>query len=146
MKQLVLDAMNEVMDDELKWDELVGRLVTSPMRYSESLVWEPLTKNRSQKRVDDVLCGRGFLGRAPGISLATSRVISNDQRDIIIDRLFALGQLYEVENDLLAQTIFRHIEQGLPIDNKVLANASNQLQVVLTDLLVEGVLQYRRAR
>ena len=141
MKQLVLDAVHEAMDDDLLWDELVGRLVTNPMRYSEPLDWEPVDEKSAKELVEQVIQGRGVLQRAPGVSLATSRVELTGGRGHV-DRLFAAGQSWEMENNDCALGFFGRIERGQTIGNEAMLLASDGLKELLVNMLVEGVVVY----
>ena len=140
MKQLVLDALNEAMDDDLLWDDLVGRLVTNPMRYWEPLEWEPLDNVAAERCVDDVVQGRGALQRAPGVSLATSRVELTGGG--YVDRMFAAGQSWEIANDEGALGIFSRIRSGQTIGDEALSIASDRLKELLVSMLVEGNVIY----
>ena len=140
MKQLVLDAMNEAMDDDLLWDDLVGRLVTNPMRYWEPLEWEPLDNVAAKSCVEDVAQGRGVLRRAPGVSLATSRVELMGGEHV--DRLFAAGQSWEITNDEGALGMFCYIESGQTIGDEAMSIASDGLKELVVSMLVEGIVVY----
>jgi hypothetical protein len=113
MKTLVMNAMNQVMDDELVWDEIVGRLVTEPKRLlfkeetTTTAKFESIEKmlNRMQQSRQSKNAGADYdegmkdwsLVRTPGISFATSCVLGHKNQTI--HRLFANGEMYETWDD-----------------------------------------------
>ncbi|GKY98692.1 hypothetical protein MPSEU_000825500 [Mayamaea pseudoterrestris] len=143
MKQLVLDAIHETMDDKLLWDELVGKLVTNPMRYSDALDYEPMDEAAASKLLGMVTRNEGSLRRAPGVSFATSRTPNMDD-DVMVDRLFAAGQVWEIANDGNALSLFRSIELGYSLDGSDISGMSGELKQLLVEMLVEGVITYEK--
>ena len=126
MKTLVRNMMDDVLNDESMWDMIVGKLITDPLRYSDSfpipfsddfyshknqsMIWDnasPLDILQSVQQLGH----KASLRKVAGISSATSQVrlppttsscngSSNnrflDTNSTIIDRLFAHGEMYEV--------------------------------------------------
>ena len=148
MKQMVIRAVQDALEDEASWDALVGKLVTEPKRMAEF----PALNERGDDYLDvwgstpkRVLSRvrtrpKAFLLRTPGISFATSRIELVDGQHV--DRLYAHGEMFEVANDALASTIFERIEQGLPVTKNHLGDdASTELEETLLDLIAEGVIQ-----
>jgi 50S ribosomal protein L16 3-hydroxylase len=154
MKRLVLDAVEEILEDELKWDELVGKLVTEPIRYSgnampphdERIRLEPgysdkwgvsppnVLKQVMQNKSRSIL-----LVRAAGVSVATSSVTTKERGRA--ERLFTNGDMWEVWNDLTARSIFCRIERGKALGGTELSNASPGMLEMIEDLIREGLLQ-----
>jgi hypothetical protein len=140
MKQLVLDAVQEIMDNDLLWDELVGKLVTNPMRYSDAFEWKSVDEGRARQCLEKVGRGQGTLQRAPGLSFATSRIATTDGG--YADRLFAAGQVWSIMNEETALGLFNTIESGEHIASATISGAPSPLKQVLVELLVEGVILY----
>jgi 50S ribosomal protein L16 3-hydroxylase len=148
MKKLVLDAIQESMDNDKLWDELVGSLVTRPLRYIDEKEDYDNDEHDNEGIVEDeqfvwkqVLKGKGMLHRAPGISLATSQVLDGENK--CIDRLYASGQLWELENDSKALMIFNCIESGQLMGQEMLQSTSADLQSLLLELIAEGILYHK---
>jgi ribosomal protein L16 Arg81 hydroxylase len=151
MKELVLDAVKGILDDECQWDEVVGRITTESKRFSDSAVvayndiaeqdkdyaeyWGE-TAQEALHRV--VTSGQGVLRRTEGVSFATSVV--KDKQGRIIYRLFASGELFEIIDDSTASAIFEKIERGRSLRANELTSASNQLLGLLESLVAEGFL------
>jgi ribosomal protein L16 Arg81 hydroxylase len=151
MKELVLDALKGILDDECQWDEVVGKITTESKRFSDSAIvayseivehdeefaeyWGE-TAREALNRV--VTSGQGVLRRTEGVSFATSVV--KDQEDRIKDRLFASGEMFEIINDSTASAIFEKIERGHSLRANTLTSASNQLLKLLESLVEEGFL------
>lgn len=151
MKDLVRNAVENLLQDDAAWDELVGKMTTEALRFSEYIVQpdsdtdEYYRENREEdsnnllKRLIE-LGQLATLVRAPGISIATSQITTDDGKSV--DRLFANGSMWEVSNDENAAFIFRRIERGEAVDGKELAViASVQVLRALAELLEAGVLQ-----
>jgi 50S ribosomal protein L16 3-hydroxylase len=148
MRNLVLRAVNDVLDDEVVFDELVGRLVTEPKRlpYDALHPWDDVDDDEYYEAfeetldavLDRVLDGKGTLYRAEGISFATSRVIRRDGG--IIDRLYACGELFEIQDDEKAASVFERIEQGHALSEKNLSGLTPGLREILDKLVAEGFL------
>lgn len=147
MKDMVLQAVENSLQDESAWDALIGKLVTEPKRLSEIATAEDRgdeymvawgsTPRQVLLRVKSH--PRAFLKRVSGVSFATSRIDSAGGD--IVDRLYAHGQMWEVVNDKCASNIFRCIERGAVLTSKqVDCDLSLELEDILLDLLAEGVL------
>lgn len=114
MKKLVKDAVNEIVDDDNLWDELIGKLVTESNRprdnypvpillpdgtpfdedWNNSLgVW-----GDARLAVETVLGGSGALYHAEGVAFSFSSVL--DERSLKTHhRLFANGEMFEIVSD-----------------------------------------------
>lgn len=154
MKQLVRLSVNELLNDDVRWDELVGRLVTEPKRYSDTAL-QPhdsnmededyrLTWGETPADVLNRILARGndqpiaALYRAEGIPVATSQVITPEGDRL--DRIYCYGESYEIKNDDTARSVFWNIERGKPLTRDVVDHASVALVSVLEELIGEGVL------
>jgi 50S ribosomal protein L16 3-hydroxylase len=151
MKELALDAVKGILDDECQWDEVVGKITTESKRFSDNAVvayseivdqdqeyaeyWGE-TAGEALHRV--VTSGQGVLRRTEGVSFATSVV--KDKQGRTIDRLFAFGEMFEIKDDSTASAIFEKIERGHLLQANELADASNQLLELLESLVEEGFL------
>lgn len=152
MKDLVRNAVDDLLDDDLSWDALVGKITTEPIRYAENMVrhidrenenyrktWGETAKELLQNVVhrDD----SALLVRSPGVSIATSRVKTEDGQ--LVDRIFAGGEMWDVKHDETVPDIFHLIERGETIDGDMLSAAqqSKSARLVLEDLVKEGVLR-----
>jgi ribosomal protein L16 Arg81 hydroxylase len=151
MKELVLNAVKGILDDECQWDEVVGKITTESKRFSDNAVvayseivdqdeeyaeyWGE-TAREALHRV--VTSEQGVLRRTEGVSFATSVV--KDKQGRTIDRLFAFGEMFEIIDDSTASTIFEKIERGHSLQANALESASNQLLELLESLVEEGFL------
>jgi hypothetical protein len=151
MKELVLEAVKGILDDECQWDEVVGKITTESKRFSDSAIvaysdiveqdeefaeyWGE-TAREALHRV--VTSGQGVLRRTEGVSFATSVV--KDKQGRINDRLFASGEMFEIINDSMASATFEKIERGYSLRANALTSASNQLLELLESLVEEGFL------
>jgi 50S ribosomal protein L16 3-hydroxylase len=99
MKELALNAIHDIMNDDELWDQLIGEIVTQPNRprdaypvpldeVEESGIW-----GNSHTAVQSVLSGNGVLFRAEGMSFAYSTLAVDDQ---VHYRVFANGNLFQV--------------------------------------------------
>lgn len=148
MKQLVLDAVQDVLNDALAFDELVGRLVTESKRLPHSALhpWDDVDNDEYFEAwgetldglLDRVLNGVGALYRAEGISVATSQVTTKDGSTV--DRLYACGEVFEIKDDPLAAAVFERIEQGHALNAKNLSGLTPSVREVLDQLVAEGFL------
>ena len=142
MKNLVLAAMDEVLENEAQWDELCGRQITSPNRPSinypvplssmdeewknELGVWGDVDST-----IDAVLQGKGCLFRAEGVSFACSSVPSTSKEGGIIHRLFSQGKMFELKrehppndegNGESDRDLVNRIANGPPLDKACLGD------------------------
>lgn len=149
IKRLVLGAVENVLDDEAVFDEIVGRLVTESKRLSYSALhpWDDVDDDEYYEAwgetldglLDRVLEGEGALYRAEGISFATSQIVDKND-STLIDRLYACGELFEVRNDPMAAAVFERIEQGHALNSKNLSGLTDSVREVLDQLVAEGFL------
>lgn len=147
MKTMVLDAVHEITDDPMRWDEVVGKLATEPKRMSENAL-VPYNEIKDSEYLAiwggtprDALArireGRGALYRIEGVSFATSRV---EYDGVITERLFAHGSMWEICDDELATAVLCRIEKGKPITISHIEGLSAPLAELLTNLISEGIL------
>ena len=154
MKDLLLQAVNDVVNSDAVWDEMVGQIVTDSKRpvgdypvpiremsddWKNDLgIWaDPVAT------VDSILSGTGALYRSEGVSFATSTVGNSH-------RLFAQGRTYEIcsggkGNSVAAPALLSRIANGPPLDLEALSNMnlmplSNEVVSFLRELLAEGIL------
>jgi hypothetical protein len=153
MKRLVSEAVDEILDSRLLWDEIVGCLVTEPKRPIESYAAVDEEDDASSRAhalaVAALKGGKGALYRTEGVSFSTS--IVEDSEDIYY-RVFAAGQKFEWKRDKgdstwagCDETILLCLSQGRPLTKEVLAasHASSEAFSILTDLQVQGFVYYR---
>jgi 50S ribosomal protein L16 3-hydroxylase len=157
MKNLVMAALEEVLEDDSQWDDLVGRLVTAPnrptMNYpvplssidkewkSELGIW-----GESESTLNAVMEGKGCLFRAEGISFACSS-ISTTKGDTI-HRLFAQGNTFELngttskddDSNALFNNLVNRIANGRPLDKDFLVEMNNVGRAFLLELIELGFL------
>jgi 50S ribosomal protein L16 3-hydroxylase len=150
MKELLLDAVKGILDDELQWDEVVGKIVTEPKRFSDNAIvaydeivmegedYAEYWGETAGEALQQVGSGQGVIRRAEGVSFATSVV--KDKQGQKIDRLFCSGEMFEIANDTTAAAIFEKIERGHSLRANELSNASDPLLRLLENLVAEGFL------
>jgi hypothetical protein len=148
MKQLVREAVEELLDNEIEWDELVGSAATEPKRFIGSL--QPSFENEYIEQMfkehngdlgeflNKIGDGKGVLRRSGGISFATSAV-STPSGDLIY-RIYASGGMWEIWNDKHASKVFQRIEQGLSVTGEMVAKSSLELRQLLEDWIDDGLL------
>lgn len=162
MKELVIDAVNEILNDDVLWDELVGKVVTETKRlrenypialseadgtpideeWNESLgIW-----GDSSLTVRSVLSGKGVLYQAEGVSFSFSSVQSQDGQ-FIFHRLFANGEMFEVETKIgndnvprMLSCIVRNRELKADVLMKGTDQISSDVIRVLEALVAKGIL------
>lgn len=154
MKQLVLDAVKEVLDDDMTWNNIVGNAVTEPKRFSEwatrpleevlesddghfTSVWGNSAKeilSRVRRRKDYLQCIEGLP--------TASAIISggNDSNKVVT--LFCNGERYEVicssfEEEKVVVDILERIEAGEPV---LIDSSSPETSRWLEALIEDGVL------
>jgi hypothetical protein len=151
MKELVLNTVNGILDDECQWDEVVGKITTESKRFSDSAIvayseiveqdeeYADYWGETAREALHQVVTNKqGVLRRSEGVSLATSVV--KDKQDRRIDRLFASGEMFEIIDDSTAPAIFEKIERGHSLRANDFTSASNQLLELLESLVEEGFL------
>ncbi len=155
MKLLLLDLVHDVVEDDQIWDDLVGRLITSPNRpvfdypaplYEMDQDWLASLGpwGKSETALDAVLSGKGDLRRAEGVSFAWS--ISKDN---LVGKLYAQGRVFCLrgeESYSWMESILDRIANGLPINFHWLQETATNGRVpaptrkLLLELLDEGFL------
>lgn len=112
-KHLVLNALQNMMDDDSVWDEFFGRYATEPKRIRNNYPIPLEDENECDgPTVQDVLNGCGMLYHAEGICFSYSEVNSQGQgvsgTATTIYRLFVNGEMWEsdsADDGILYQTI-----------------------------------------
>ena len=148
MKQLVLDAIHDILDNDPVWDELVGKLVTESNRPRED--YPTALDDMDKSEIDDlgvwgqpnqaiqnVLEGKGALYRAEGISFAYSLLQDGSLR------LYANGRAYPVEQDSspVCELIAQVVDGPCLNSAQLQATADNPHAIQLLErLLREGLL------
>ena len=122
IKTLVLNAVEALLEDEDKLDELVGKLVTEPKRSWDTAFLQPYADIDDPEYLDlwgpnasvalrRVRCataqGGLVLLRAPGISFATTQIQANSKNNEtataapqLVHRLYAHGQRWQVSHPI----------------------------------------------
>jgi hypothetical protein len=169
MKQMVRSAVDDLLNNETEWDELVGTLTTEAIRYSENAMiplveesdayhelWGKSAKEVLQRVI--MLENKAALIRTPGISIAYSQVPRLDKKNDDIHnynnnnnnlhsnmayRLFVHGEMWEVDSthSEAAAILFRCMERGQGLDGTVLSSLIPTLSPLLEDLVERGILR-----
>jgi 50S ribosomal protein L16 3-hydroxylase len=151
MKSLVLNAVQDLLDDDDSWDELVGSLVTAPKRPREDY---PLALSDTEWRgelgvwgnaktaVEAVRNGKGSLYRAEGVSAAFSRISDGSYRLFMNGIAFHIPVVSELEKETTEALLSAIV--GDPVLNSMyISPLSNQPAVLeLLETLVEMGLLY----
>jgi 50S ribosomal protein L16 3-hydroxylase len=153
MKKLVLRAIEEVMETDEIWDDMVGRLITQPNRptvgypvplsemeeeWKETLgLWSD-----ADSTLEAITNGMGALYRAEGISFASSVTTTPLAT---IHRLFAQGRVFEIhDNSPSIALLLSRIANGPPLDQNAISELcigeSSRVTVFLKGLIEEGLL------
>jgi hypothetical protein len=149
MKELALNAMHDIMNDDEVWDQLIGEIATQPNRprdaypmpldeVEESGIW-----GNSHTAVQSVLSGNGALFRAEGVSFAYSILAVEDQ---VHYRVFANGNLFQVVSapDAELQSLVASIVDEPCLTERILTicglNAMEKIVPLLERLVSEGLL------
>lgn len=145
MKKLVQQAVEDILDNETVWDEIVGKLVTRTVRGT-NIVGAPFSPGSSDymdstsEFLRNLLLSGSYLVRTPGISFATTRLNTTDKRSI--DRIYANGDKWEVVDDDGALELFNMIANGDAIGGATFCALSSQQSLrVINNLFNEGILQ-----
>jgi len=160
MKKLVQEAVEEALEDDCLWDDIVGRLTTEPKRYFDDALepYEDLVegdeeyRNRWGEKPDDVLeqiaalpGDSGALYPTEGVPFATSIVTTKDGDTF--DRMFGYGDMWEVQRkrddtatDIVTRIVFERIERGKPITGDLVVKSSPELRHLLEEWIREGLL------
>jgi len=162
LKQLVLEAVHDVLDNPVLWDEIVGEILTAPKRPVD------LYESYNGMNVDNhdgndngryysprehlqmaLENGIGALYPTEGVSFATSVVPTNDGGSWVLYRIFADGQKFEwkgVEADPFGIAVLNAMEIKCRLDKDWMDSHSQQLpdstMLMLEELLRRGVLYY----
>jgi hypothetical protein len=162
MKQLVLEAVNCILEDDSVWDSIVGATVTEAQRYSDTstfpfdLMLDDDDNHDLQRWGSSplealrlVMKGQGRLERATGISFATSIVATqsgsssslSSSSPSFYSRLYADGESWQVacDDDTTSQVFYR-IERGLALDAECLEGIGLELMSTLENLIERGFL------
>jgi 50S ribosomal protein L16 3-hydroxylase len=151
MKQLVLDAVHRVVDDDLIFDEIVGRLVTEPKRFRENypITWEAMGSDcpwdSPRHALEAARQGTGCFFRAEGISFAFSKIESTIAMTTTF-RLYADGEVFELEQqsqdegELATRLLAAICISPFDLDRAILDHLPLQGESLLEKLLVKGYL------
>lgn len=166
LKQMVLEAVEDILDNPLLWDEIVGDAVTVPKRPVETddeAYSEGDTSSARAHVLAALQDGVGALIPTEGVSFATSQVV---QGQCTTSRIFADGQMFEWETttqdvdsneeeqsaELWSSSILFAIDKRLPLDDLTLGTSTSQqtstlffppaLVSALEGLLKQGFLYY----
>ena len=158
LKRMVLEAVEDVLDNPVLWDEIVGSTVTTPKRPIETYSHFADGDNGNSDTADSprthvhaaLQSGVGALYPTEGVSFATSLVRA---RASTFSRVFADGHMFEWEIpkdddqcNAWSHAILSAIDKRLPLDKKLMAGRSTQLssQTVsaLEKLIEQGFLYY----
>ena len=155
MKKLVLQALEEVMESDEIWDDMIGRLITQPNRptvgypvplsemeeeWKETLgLWSD-----ADSTLEAIRNGMGALYRAEGVSFASS-VTTSTTSLATIHRLFAQGRVFEIhDNSPAIALVLSRIANGPPIDQNAISELgigeSSRITGFLKGLIEEGLL------
>lgn len=143
MKQIVLRAMQSLLEDDAEWDQLVGGVITEPIRdddlgsgEEEEILGQDLWKLVHESQY--------YLKRAPGVAAATSRLpeLPESGRHHDVYRLFAHGLMWE-SKDPKVKHLFQRIEQGLPLQSAHLTD-SPELKAIVEELVERRLLRILR--
>ena len=168
MKNLVRNMIDDVMNDDFMWDMIVGKLITDPLRYSDTFpipwdespnqdaLWDTPSPCEILQTVQH-LGPQASLRKVVGIASAISQIrvppTSTLKHATIIDRLYILGEMHEVEsihsnstshNRTVASIIFQRIDDSLPINGTLLRDlniTNSNLSRVLQELIQMGALR-----
>jgi len=150
MKAIVLDAIRNVLDDPVAWDQIVGSITTEPKRPVDMI--SQYTNEDARAHVWAAMKeGKGMLRPIAGVSFATSQC----KDDIFCyHRIFADGQMFqwkislgEGESEATATTttaILSAVHRGQPLSRNTVQGPplSREITAVLEELLREGFLRY----
>jgi 50S ribosomal protein L16 3-hydroxylase len=161
MKILLRNAVNDILNDNLVWDSIVGSILTEPIRYTDTFPISYDDEDPYYKKIWGVsskellnrvrhLGGKACLRRVAGIAFASSRIISQADNDgtIIVDRLFAHGEQYELLNSTHAYSIFSQVERCSLISGALLSviDCSDPIIHTLETLIDRGYLRAQEYR
>jgi ribosomal protein L16 Arg81 hydroxylase len=120
MKRLLRQAVDDILEDDVLWDDMVGQLITEPKRSAAGGGYPiPLRQMSDEWRrdlgiwanadatLDTILKGQGCLFRSEGVSFAASFPMvtygasppEKDAGSVVVHRLFAQGRTFELFRD-----------------------------------------------
>lgn len=144
MKEMVLRSIHSLLEDDAAWDELVGGIITEPIRDDDFGPSHDDDKIMEQSLREMVQNSNYYMKRSPGISVATSIVEMPGLPASY--RLFAHGLMWESQ-DFMAQDIFRRIEQGLGLSSehvKAALESSPEIESILKELFERRLVRFHR--
>ena len=154
MKELVMNAVEDIVNDNQLWDQLVGEIVSEPNRPSDSypiplaeLEDEEGVSSDPHDAVQSVLNGDGALFRAEGVSFAYS-VLTIDH--CLHYRIFANGDVFEMTvpgneaDDEIKSIVASIVEEPCLTSDLFLScggqNIRGKIVPLLEQLVCEGLL------
>lgn len=146
MKQIALRAMQSLLENDAAWDELIGGILTEPIRDDDL---GPSDNDKDEVMDSNlrklVQTSNYYLKRSPGVSVATSIVEMPGSPTSYVYRLFAHGLMWE-SKDPTARDIFHRIEQGPDILSEHLKTAldSPGLESILEELVERRLVRFHR--
>lgn len=153
MKKLVVQAIEEVLETDEIWDDVVGRLITQPNRprvgypvplsemeeeWKETLgLWSD-----ADSTLEAIKNGKGALYRAEGVSFASSVTTTPSAT---VHRLFAQGRQFKIhDNSPSIALLLSRIANGPPLDQNAICElgigGSSRVIEFLKGLIEEGLL------
>lgn len=152
MKRLLLQLVEDFTEDEVLWDDMIGKLITEsnrptigypiPMRDMDGEWKEELGKwANPDATLESVFGGTGVLRRAEGISFAWSALPSSSVKY----RLYAQGRVFKVDDDAPSTpSLLCRIANGPPLDKAGIQQLnimlSPKIRKFLHTLLEEGFI------
>ena len=152
MKQMVLDAVNEIVDDDNVWDALLGTLLTEsnrprdgypvPLReYDDNVLDELGPWGNAESVCEQVVAGKGVLYRAEGVPF-----VSSDATPDTCHRLYANGQMFECighgESMLVSEFLNTIVDAPFVSSESIQRIAHNKGCMGLLEQLVDEGLLY----
>mmetsp|Transcript_2821 Transcript_2821/g.6110 ORF Transcript_2821/g.6110 Transcript_2821/m.6110 type:complete len:658 (-) Transcript_2821:3116-5089(-) len=145
-KQLVLDSLSTMLNDEEIWDEFFGRYATEqkrvrnnyPIQLEDWAEEENESMDGNEEEVDvwgnakravkSVLNGEGVFYHAEGIAYAYSSFASTKEIEVTLHRLFANGEMWESRsepdsNESKMGQIYATIANNRRIDRNLIESA-----------------------
>lgn len=156
MKDLILNAVQEFLQDDAHYDKMVGQLVTEPKRSRDEypvpldevdskMIRELGVWGIPEKTIEAVCDGLGSLYRSEGVSATFSKVFEKEKTK---RRLFMNGEMFELESsekeDPSIYELFSSIVSSTPaVSRDVLLPLCNDQRVLgLLEILLQNGLLY----
>lgn len=143
-KNLVLNALTTMLNDDSAWDEFFGRYVTEPKRLRTNY---PIPCDDDVLSVEDVLQGNGALYHAEGICFSHSIITCNEDavdESTSKTRLFINGKMWQCDSISSMGQLYETIANHRMLDGPTLLKAAgdNKEEAVkfLEELVSIGVL------